>query len=426
MKILEPELVYVEGDVHPGRQVEVLDDGTFGRVGTRLGIATERLTGEALFPGMVNAHSHAFQRGLRGRGESYPGEAGSFWSWREEMYRLVGELDEERFRELTLSAFREMLRSGITCVGEFHYLHHLGGSRDYGLDAVVLDAAREAGIRIVLLDVCYLTGGVASPLEGTQRRFGSASVEAFLESAERLERALTPATQSLGLVAHSLRAAPIEAVSRIHEEARECGLVFHMHVEEQRREIEAVVGRYGARPLELLLDRLELGPETTAVHCTHSAPDDLARLARTGANVCLCPLTEASLADGTPPDALALPDHHLALGTDSNHRIDFIEEMRWLEYAQRLGSERRGVFPGRGGSVAERLFRVATTGGARALGLPAGRIATGQVADYFTVALDAPELEGVPREDLLGAVVFGCDSRVVKRVAVSGEWIASS
>ena len=421
MTILEPELLYVDGAFRTGQQVEILDDGTFGRVGLSLGEATEVLEGEALLPGMANAHSHAFQRGLRGRAESYPESAGSFWTWREEMYRLVESLDERAFRAQTLRAFREMLATGITSVGEFHYLHHLGGSRDYGLDAVVLDAAREAGIRFVLLDVCYLTGDVGRPLEGAQRRFGSASVESFLESAERLEGALDRETQSLGLVAHSIRAAPIEAVETLHAKALETRRVFHMHVEEQRREIETTVARYGARPLELLLDRLEIGPETTAVHCTHSRDEDLVRLAERGANVCLCPLTEASLADGVPSAALAAPGHHVALGTDSNHRIDFVEEMRWLEYAQRLRTKRRGVFRGRDGSAAKRLFEIATEGGARSLGLSAGRVAPGQAADYFTLALDAPTLEAVETCDLLGAFVFGAGASAVKRVAVSGK-----
>lgn len=411
MKVLEADLTWRGGRFEGGVQVEVLDDGTIGRVGPGLSKEVERLEGEALLPGFVNAHSHAFQRGLRGKAESF----GSFWSWREEMYRLTQSLDVERFRKLATLAFREMLASGITTVGEFHYLHHLEGSRRYELDQAVVEAAREAGIRLVLLDVCYMTGDVGAPLEGAQVRFASRSVDEFLESAERIE--------ALGLVAHSIRAVPLEAIVRIHEEARRRNLVFHIHVEEQQQEIEASVAHYGKRPLELLLDRLEIGPETTAVHCTHSREEDLGRFLETGANVCVTPLTEANLADGIPPALLARPGAHLSLGSDSNLRIDFTEEMRLLEYAQRLRAQKRGIFVDGSGSVASRLFEIATRGGARCLRLRAGEIETGCAGDFFTLSLGSREILEIPRDDLMTAFVLGAGSASIERVAVSGQWI---
>jgi formimidoylglutamate deiminase len=422
MKILEPDLVWVDGTFRSGYQVEIRDDGTFGRIASRLGKPTERLNRQALLPGMVNAHSHAFQRGLRGKAETFEGGGGTFWSWREEMYRLANTLDRERFHRLSLLAFEEMLRAGITTVGEFHYLHHLEGSGGYELDEALVRAAAEAGIRLVALDVCYLSGDVSKPLGKEQRRFGSASVDVFLESAERLEK-LLDARQSLGLAAHSIRAVPIEALVELHEAARQRGLVFHMHVEEQPREIEAARSHYGKRPLALLFEHLEIGPELTAVHCTHSESDELARFLAAGANVCVCPLTEASLADGIPPVLLA-ESPHLSLGTDSNLRIDFTEEMRLLEYAQRLREKRRGVFLGRDGSVAERLFRIATEGGARSLGVRAGRVEEGYVADFFTLNLNAPALAEVSTEELLTAFVFGADKSVIRAVAVGGKSVA--
>jgi formimidoylglutamate deiminase len=411
MKVLEADLTFRRGRFESGVQVEVLDDGTIGRVGPGLSKEVERLKGAALLPGFVNAHSHAFQRGLRGKAESF----GSFWSWREEMYRLAQSLDLERFRRLATLAFREMLASGITTVGEFHYLHHLEGSHGYELDRAVVEAAREAGIRLVLLDVCYMTGGIGKPLEGAQRRFESRSVDEFLESASRIE--------ARGLVAHSIRAVPLDAIVRIHEEARRRNLVFHMHVEEQKQEIEASVAHYGKRPLALLLDRLEIGPETTAVHCTHSQEEDLGRFLETGANVCVTPLTEANLADGIPPALLARPGAHLSLGSDSNLRIDFTEEMRLLEYSQRLRDERRGVFIDESGSVAARLFEIATRGGARSLGLRAGEIETGLAGDFLTLNLGSPEVLEVPPDDLMTAFVLGAGSAAIERVAVSGQWI---
>jgi formimidoylglutamate deiminase len=190
-------------------------------------------------------------------------------------------------------------------------------------------------------------------------------------------------------------------------------------VEEQPREIEVAVAHYGKRPLALLLEHLEIGPELTAVHCTHSQRDDLTRLLATGANICICPLTEANLADGVPP-ALLAQGSHLSLGTDSNLRIDLIEEMRLLEYAQRLREKRRGVFMGRDGSVAERLFRIATEGGARSLGVRTGRVEEGYAADFFTLNLDAPSLAEASAEELLTAFVFGADRSAIGAVAVGG------
>jgi formimidoylglutamate deiminase len=411
MKLLEADLTWRRGRFESGVQVELLDDGTIGRVGPGLAKDVERLRCEALLPGFVNAHSHAFQRGLRGKAESF----GSFWSWREEMYRLASSLDAEQFRKLATLAFREMLAAGITSVGEFHYLHHVEGSLGYELDQAVVEAAREAGIRLVLLDVCYMTGDVGKPLEGTQHRFESRSVDEFLESASRIG--------AQGLVAHSIRAVPIEAIVKIHEEARRRNLVFHMHVEEQKKEIEASLAHYGRRPLALLLDRLEVGPETTAVHCTHSQEDDLARFLESGANSCVTPLTEANLADGFPPSLLARPGAHVSLGSDSNLRIDFTEEMRLLEYAQRLRSEKRGVFVDRSGAVAPRLFEIATRGGARSLGLRSGEIETGCLSDFLTLNLRHPALQEIPPEDLITGWVLGAGAQAIQRVAVSGRWI---
>jgi formiminoglutamate deiminase len=256
---------------------------------------------------------------------------------------------------------------------------------------------------------------VGKPLEGVQARFASSTVDEFLESASRIE--------AQGLVAHSVRAVPIERVARIHEEARRRNLVFHIHVEEQKKEIEASLAHYGKRPLALLLERLSIGPETTAVHCTHSEEEDLDRFLDAGANVCLTPLTEANLADGIPPARLTRRGTHLALGSDSNLRIDFTEEMRLLEYAQRLRHERRGVILDASGSAAGRLFEIATRGGARSLGLRAGEIETGLAGDFLTLGLDCPGIRESSPEELMAAFVFGAGREAIRRVAVAGRWI---
>lgn len=426
-KILAPALLWLPDGFRTGYQLEILDDGTIGRVGPSLGRATETLAREALLPGMVNAHSHAFQRALRGKAERFPREPGSFWSWREEMFRLVDETERELFHRTTRSCFREMLRAGITAVGEFHYLHHLTSSRDYELDEAVLDAASKVGIRIVLLDVCYMTGDVDKPLEGPQKRFASDTLDEFLESVARLEKRVDRKKQHLGIAAHSIRALPLEAIIELHDWTRRRRYPFHMHVEEQPREIEAALEHYGRRPLDLLLEHLELGSEFSAVHATHSDENGLAALKSSGANVVLCPLTEANLADGIAPASLSGPGHHLALGSDSNLRVDFTEEMRLLEYAQRLRSEQRGAFTNKDGRVAHRLFYIATEGGARSLGVKAGRIATGYAADFFTIDAQS-ELDGeggveLTPDDRLTAFVLGDGARAIKRVAVAGKWV---
>jgi formimidoylglutamate deiminase len=308
-------------------------------------------------------------------------------------------------------------------VGEFHYLHHAGDGTDYEFDRVVLEAAAAAGIRIVLLEAYYATGGIGQPLGTTQRRFRSTDVDAYWKQMDRLESALDRRTQSLGTVAHSIRAAAVEDIAALHAESARRRLPFHMHVEEQRREIEECVAAYGRRPMRVLLDTLDIGGNLTAVHCTHTAPEDLRQFLQAGGTVCVCPLTEANLGDGLPllepvPDLL----ERLSLGSDSNARISSLEEMRWLEYGQRLRNERRGVLRSGEGEVAATVLDAATAGGARALGLPAGRIDTGHWADLVVIDLEHPSLAGCEVETLAEAMVSGADNGVVLGTYVGGNW----
>ncbi len=423
-QVIDADWTWTGRAFESGVQVEVGADGRIARVG-RLGLPpTRRLAGRALLPGLVNAHSHAFQRGLRGHGERFPEGGGSFWTWREAMYGLVERLDAALLRRLSLAAFREMLTAGITTVGEFHYVHHAAGRADFALDEVVLDAAAAAGIRIVLLNAYYRTGGIAQPLAGAQVRFDALSPAAYWEQMDRLTSRLDPATQTLGAVVHSVRAAVPGEIATLYGEAARRGVVFHMHVEEQRREIEECRAAYGRRPLALLCDTLPIDDRFTAVHCTHAAPEDLTRFLAAGGGVCTCPLTEANLGDGLPD---VTPVHaaggRLSLGTDSNARIAMVEELRWLEYGQRLRAEARGVLADEDGSVARTLLAAATTGGARALGVDVGQIAPGAWADFAAVDLAAPELAGTGPEELLDALVFGGGDRTITAVAVGGRWL---
>ena len=418
---MQADLTWVDGGFVADQAITIGADGRIESVTTSRSVSGRRLPGIALLPGFVNAHSHAFQRGLRGAGEQFGAGAGSFWSWREAMYTLVGSLDRAQLRRTCVQAFAEMRDAGITTVGEFHYLHH-DRDGDYAFDEVVLEAAAEVGIRIVLLQAYYAAAGIGRALEPAQARFATLDLREYWKQIDRLADKLDRATQTLGVVAHSVRAVSLVEIKALHAEATRRELPFHMHVEEQRREIEETVTAYARTPMRLLCD--ELGPgQLTAVHCTHTSPADMAAFLARGGRVCVCPLTEANLGDGIPD--LAAPHAvggRLSLGTDSNARISAIEEMRWLEYGQRLRGELRGALTDSRGGVAAATLEAATSGGAGALGITAGKIAPGQWADFAAIDLSVASLAGVPPAALLDAIVFGSGNGVVAGTYVGGTW----
>ena len=423
--------------------IEVASEGRITSVaplGDR--VSSRHFDGRALLPGFVNAHSHAFQRGLRGRGENFPRAAGqlnpdSFWTWREAMYGLVDSLDAERLHALCTCAFEEMLDAGITTVGEFHYVHHLDPAEAHAFDAdqVVLDAARDVGLRIVLLQAFYERGGFdGRALAGGQRRFATPDLDAYWRQMDRLGEKLGP-HQRLGVVAHSLRAVGLDELESLWQGALRRDLVMHLHLEEQRQEIQQAMDAHGKTPMALLNEALLAsgdGARLTAVHCTHSVPPDLELFAEAGAGICICPLTEANLGDGladlTTFSQLGIP---LSLGSDSNARISMLEEMRWLEYGQRLGLEKRGVVTDAGGQAASRLLDIATVGGASSLNVEAGRLEAGAWADLIAVdlrhsLLRDPVLQGSGRhepEQIEAAIVFGGSEQIIDAVAVAGRWL---
>lgn len=438
-QVIEADLTWIDSRFRPDVKVRVDDAGRIDAVGTRDQVheaATHRLNGQALLPGFVNAHSHAFQRGLRGRGERYPGGVGSFWTWREAMYALVESLDAERVYEWSAQAFREMLASGITTVGEFHYIHHSsprddGSGGDFAFDDIVLQAAADVGIRIVLLQVYYRTGGINQPLADGQMRFATPDLDSYWQQFDHLTGVLASRTQSLGVVAHSIRAVPLDDLAALHAEARRRGCVFHMHLEEQPAEVEACRKHYHATPMALVNDHLAIDAATTMVHCTHTDVEDMAAYLARGGHVCICPLTEANLGDGLAdvPGILVRgvgrggkQGGAIALGSDSNARISMIEEMRLLEYGQRLRSESRGVCRNERGEVAQVLLDCATVGGARSLGIDAGCIAPGMLADFCVMDLTHRSLVGADADTLAEAIVFGATDDIIGSTAVGGVW----
>jgi len=366
-------------------------------------------------PGFANAHSHAFHRALRGR--THRG-SGSFWTWREDMYAVAARLTPDSYYRLARATYAEMALAGITCVGEFHYLHHdTGGVRYADPNAfgdALIAAAADAGIRITLLDTCYLAGGIGEPLEGPQLRFGDGDAAGWGERAAALQGS---DQARIGAAIHSVRAVPADQLSTVAGWAAERELPLHFHVSEQRAENEACLAAYRRTPVQLLGEHGALGERSCAVHATHLEQADTEALGATHTTVCMCPTTERDLADGIgPARALADAGAPLALGSDSNAIIDMFEETRALELDERLASERRGHWP-----VSE-LLDAATAGGHATLGWPeAGRLEVGALADFVTVGLDSVRLAGSAPDTLLESVVFAAATGDVREVVVGGR-----
>lgn len=419
MECLRPEMAWVDGEFRRGLEIGIASDGTIHSIEETSESPThDRI---AVLPGFVNAHSHAFQRGLRGRGERFDHPDSNFWSWRKAMYELVEEMDRDSMKQIASQAFREMRMAGMTSVGEFHYLHH-DARNDWAFDDIILESANEVGIRIVLLNAYYVSGGFGQSLESAQERFNGIDLDVYWSNMDRLAGLVDGSMQRLGVVGHSIRAVPREQLALLHQESCRRELVFHMHVEEQRAEIAACLAAYGSTPTGVLLDSLQLDERFTAVHDTHTDADDMARYLKTGARVCLCPLTEANLGDGIA-DVRHILDHEgrICLGSDSNARISMIEEMRLAEYGQRLRHEGRGICRDGEGRIDRVLVDMATKHGAESLGLKAGRIEIGHLADFALVDLDAASLVDVSDSDLLAAVILGGAEECIAGTIVGGR-----
>ncbi|MCB9704461.1 MAG: formimidoylglutamate deiminase [Myxococcales bacterium] len=418
----------IDGELALAPAIEVASDGTIAAIHrdpSTIPAALPRyeLGRRLLLPGLVNAHSHAFQRMIRGATHRRrAGDPSDFWSWREAMYAAAQGLDPAGVYRATRACFAEMVRAGITCVGEFHYLHHQVDGRPYDdpneLSRQVIQAAADVGIRLVLLEVFYARAGAHSPPLPEQRRFCDGSIDAYLARVD----ALRGEGVSLGLAPHSVRAAPADALREIAAYARAHGLVIHAHVSEQPRENEECAAEHGRTPTAVFaeagcLDR----PRTfTAVHAVHVDDGDLRRLG--GQHVCACPTTEADLGDGIVP-ALdhRLRGARLALGSDSNAIIDLFQEARLLEMDERLRIGARICLAGPDESLGLALLRAATVDGASALGRPElGRLGVGAPFDAICVDLDHPTLADVGVDAWLDAVMLTGTAALVDQVYVGG------
>lgn len=394
-------------------------DGVFAHVHrrARAEAGDVRLHGVVL-PGLANAHSHAFHRALRGRTH---GDGGNFWTWRQQMYAVTRHLTPDTYLALARAVFAEMVLSGTTVVGEFHYLHHDLSGRPYAdpnaMGAALIEAAKDAGLRLTLLDTCYLAGGLAGdghlPLDDVQRRFTDGDVDRW---ATRVAALAPDATTRIGAAVHSVRAVPRADLRAMAEVTR--GRIVHAHVSEQPAENLATQMFYGATPTELLDEAGLLGDRFSAVHATHLSDHDIELLGQSSSTACFCPTTERDLADGIgPARALAEAGVSLTLGSDQHAVIDPFEEVRGLEMHERLSSNERGRF------TPDELMAAASVDGYRSLGWQdAGLIADGAAGDFVVVRTDTVNTTGAKA----GQILYSATRFDVDTVVVGGQVVVES
>ncbi len=374
-----------------------------------------------VIPGMANAHSHAFHRALRSRTQR---NRGSFWTWRELMYAVAGRLTPDLYRDLARAVYAEMALAGITVVGEFHYLHNGSEGRRYSdpnaMGHALIDAARDAGIRLTLLDTCYLSAAVgdASPLAGPQRRFSDGDVERWAQRAESLHSAAGPGVL-VGAAVHSVRAVPVAAMPLVADWAARHQAPLHIHSSEQTAEVDQCLTVHGCTPTTLMREHGILGERTTAVHATHLTDRDIDDLKGTATGVCFCPTTERDLGDGVgPAGALIDGPGPFSLGSDGHAVIDLFEEARAVELDERVMRRERGLIP------ASRLLTAATADGYRALGWPeGGELRVGAPADLVAVNLGSVRTAGGGAT--VENAVFACAAADVTDVVVAGRTVVA-
>ncbi|GHH60897.1 formimidoylglutamate deiminase [Lentzea cavernae] len=381
-----------------------VENGVISNVSTvdTIPLGVRRLHG-IVVPGFANAHSHAFHRALRGR--THDG-GGTFWTWREGMYALASKLTPQSYYRLARAVYGEMALAGVSAVGEFHYVHDRSNEFGYALR----EAAKDAGIRLTLLDTCYLAGGIDQPVNEVQRRFSDGTAEAW---ATRVGELKSDDVMRVGAAIHSVRAVPRAELPVVAQAFPDAPL--HVHLSEQPAENEACLAAYGVTPTGLLHEAGALSPRTTAVHATHLTPEDIALLGGSGTGACFCPTTEADLADGIgPARELADAGSPLSLGSDQHAVIDPLLESRALEHHERLRTGQRGRF-----SPSE-LLGAATRHSA--IGWDGGRIEPGAPCDLVAISCSTPRTAGsLPQQVLLSATASDVDTVVAGgRVVASG------
>lgn len=430
--LYRPELLYSNGSFVSNAGVLVSEVGKVLETPANVDPSATRivaLPGKALLPGFVNAHSHSFQRLIRGKAESRVVSGKDFWSWRGTMYLAASQLDPQDIYDVARMAFLEMVLAGTTTVGEFHYLHNTPNGSPYDdpnlLAKQVIAAAQSVGLRIVLLRTAYLRSGFNLPYDPGQTRFFE-STSAYLDNTNALIRAYANDSQvRVGVAPHSIRAVPIRDLKEIAEWNQAAKLPLHLHVSEQVAENAACLREYSATPIELLNREGLLSPNFTAVHAIHLTPAEIGMVAQWDATICACPTTERNLGDGVfPADRIMSAGIRVALGSDSQAQIDPLEDARELDYHLRLQQQQRAILDQSATkSLAAQLFECATIHGARSLAIPSRELKPGEPADFFTVDLNDASIAGHNPENLLPIVVFSLNRSAIRDVVVNGRMI---
>lgn len=439
LKLYVPEMLIADGQSQAGVGLLVNARGLVAGVSALENAPPDaeivRLRGRALLPGLANAHSHAFQRLFRGRAEGRAAGGDTFWTWREQMYRAAGFVSPESLFDVARATFLEMVASGITVVGEFHYLHRDKDGSAYSdqnlLSRTMIAAAQSVGIRICLLRTAYYRAGFErAPHEG-QRRFYE-SPDEYLRNLDELAAGYAGVENvTVGAAPHSIRAVPLDELKRIFAATDGRGMPLHMHISEQLGENAACLAEYGAAPVELMDTHGVLSRRTTLIHSIHLSETELGEVARSGATICSCPTTERNLGDGIfPADTAARLGIPVAFGTDSQAQIDILEDARQLEYHLRLRDQQRGILDRSVREdwvsrhlIGDALLRSATRNGYNALGLKGGTLGVGEPADFFTLDLEDLATLGVDPESLAAQAVFAASKAAVREVAVQGRLI---
>ncbi|CAB5536227.1 Isoxanthopterin deaminase [Pseudomonas putida] len=410
-------------------RLEVAEDGRLTHVEADASAeGAERLGGPVL-PGMPNLHSHAFQRAMAGLAEVAGNPNDSFWTWRDLMYRLVGRITPEQVQVIARQLYIEMLKAGYTSVAEFHYVHHDHNGHAYAdpgeLSLRISAAAADTGIGLTLLPVLYSHAGFGgqAPSEG-QRRFINSS-EQYLRLQERLapHLAAQPA-QRLGLCFHSLRAVTPQQIAEVLA-AGDQACPVHIHIAEQQKEVDDCLAWSGRRPLQWLYENVEVDARWCLVHATHAEADEVSAMARSHAVAGLCLTTEANLGDGIFPavDFMA-QGGRMGIGSDSHVSLSVVEELRWLEYGQRLRDQRRNrLYRGDQPMVGRTLYDAALVGGAQAMGQAVGELAVGKRADWLVLDGQDPYLATASGDGILNRWLFAGGDRQVRDVMVNGQWV---
>ncbi|HEK1689921.1 TPA: formimidoylglutamate deiminase [Pseudomonas putida] len=410
-------------------RIEVASDGNVARIEpSACADGAERLAGP-LLPGMPNLHSHAFQRAMAGLAEVAGNPNDSFWTWRELMYRLVGKITPEQLQVIARQLYIEMLKAGYTSVAEFHYVHNDQAGKAYAdpaeLSRRISAAAASSGIGLTLLPVLYSHAGFGGqpPNEG-QRRFIN-STEQYLQLHAQLAAiiAAQPA-QQLGLCFHSLRAVtPAQIAQVLAAGNQQCPI--HIHIAEQQKEVDDCLAWSGLRPLQWLYEHVQVDARWCLVHATHAQADEVAAMARSGAVAGLCLTTEANLGDGIFPAVDYLSQGgRMGIGSDSHVSLSVVEELRWLEYGQRLRDQRRNrLYREDQPMVGRTLYEAALMGGAQALGQPVGELAVGKRADWLVLDGQDPYIATAGEDAIINRWLFAGSDRQVRDVMVNGQWV---